>query len=380
VAISIAGGVRPGKVIEIERRLYKQLIVGKHKVNAMPDEISEDLEENANKLDIERQALKLRIDKQAKEKQVYLEVSALLTHTVNNAIEHQLANPQMILEASAIGEGQILLLDLLLDPDLNINRLRPIIESISWLSRDLINLINSPASGHRRPKNSDVQVTDIKLVLNYIGIENLRLLIPYFCLRHWLPTGNANLLWITRKLWRYSMVSAIAAQTLAELHNKEPSLAYCCALMYQFATSIILSQSGHIFDKTWGTWLREASLSREKQVYDAIMATDFPAEAVLEQVLQYSHSLNWQLLSLLQFDDSAMTQVLKELDHDYHFTELSVDAAIVAKASCYAKVLLLEEQQQIDPQEKRIMFDYYQFSAQELIRLKGKNFRKLNLL
>jgi len=97
-------------------------------------------------------------------------------------------------------------------------------------------------------------------------------------------------------------------------------------------------------------------------------------------VLQHSHSLNWQLLSLLQFDDSAMTQVLKELDHDYHFTELSVDAAIVAKASCYAKVLLLEEQQQIDPQEKRIMFDYYQFSAQELIRLKGKNFRKLNLL
>lgn len=380
MAISIAGGVRPGKVIEIERRLYKQLIVGKHKVNAMPDEISEDLEENANKLDIEREALKLRIDKQAKEKQVYLEVSALLTHTVNNAIEHQLANPQMILEASAIGEGQILLLDLLLDPDLNINRLRPIIESISWLSRDLINLINSPASGHRRPKNSDVQVTDIKLVLNYIGIENLRLLIPYFCLRHWLPTGNANLLWITRKLWRYSMVSAIAAQTLAELHHKEPSLAYCCALMYQFATSIILSQSGHIFDKTWGTWLREASLSREKQVYDAIMATDFPAEAVLEQVLQHSHSLNWQLLSLLQFDDSAMTQVLKELDHDYHFTELSVDAAIVAKASCYAKVLLLEEQQQIDPQEKRIMFDYYQFSAQELIRLKGKNFRKLNLL
>jgi hypothetical protein len=43
-------------------------------------------------------------------------------------------------------------------------------------------------------------------------------------------------------------------------------------------------------------------------------------------------------------------------------------------------VLLLEEQQQIDPQEKRIMFDYYQFSAQELIRLKGQNFRKLDLL
>ncbi|MGI2169593.1 HDOD domain-containing protein [Shewanella sp. MF05960] len=380
MAISVAGGVRPGKVIEIERRLYNQLIVGKHVVGSMLDELNTEIEESANKLDIERKALKLRIEKQVQERHIYLEVSSHLTHTVNNAVEHQMINPLSIIESAGITESQVLLLDLLLSPDLNLNRLRPIIEDNSWLCRDLINLINSPTSRHRRPKNSDVQVTDIKLVINYIGLENLRLLIPYFCLRNWLPSGNANLLWITRKLWRYSIMSAIAAQALAELHNKEPSLTYTCALMYQFATSIILSQSGQIFDKTWGTWLREASQSRDKQVYDAIMATDFPAESVFEQVMQHGHTLNWQLLNLLKFEDSKMTSVLKELDHDYHFSELSADAAIVAKASCYAKVLLLEEQQLIDPQERRIMFDYYEFSPQELLRLKAQNFRKLDLL
>ncbi|MGI2173472.1 HDOD domain-containing protein [Shewanella ulleungensis] len=380
MAISVAGGVRPGKVIEIERRLYNQLIVGKQPVGSMLDELNSEIEESANKLDIERKALKLRIEKQVQERHIYLEVSSHLTHTVNNAVDHQMLNPLSIIESAGITESQILLLDLLLSPDLNLNRLRPIIEDNSWLCRDLINLINSPASRHRRPKNSDVQVTDIKLVLNYIGLENLRLLIPYFCLRNWLPAGNANLLWITRKLWRYSIMSAIAAQALAELHNKEPSLTYTCALMYQFATSIILNQSGQIFDKTWGTWLREASQSRDKQVYDAIMATDFPAESIFEQVMLHGHKLNWQLLNLLKFEDSAMTRILKELDHDYHFSELSADAAIVAKASCYAKVLLLEEQQLIDPQEKRIMFDYYEFSAQELLRLKAQNFRKLDLL
>ncbi|WP_350431699.1 HDOD domain-containing protein [Shewanella sp. H8] len=380
MAISIAGGVRPGKVIEIERRLYNQLIVGKHKACAMPDELNLELEDNANKLDIERKALKRRIEKQTNENSVYLDVSAQLTNTVNCTIENTLTYPQMILDTSGSSESQILLLDLLLEPDVNINRLRPIIESISWLSRDLINLINNPTSVHLRPNHADVQVTDIKLGLNYIGIENLRLLIPYFCLRHWLPSDNANLFWVTRKLWRYSMISAIAAQALAKLQNKDPNLVYICALMYQFASSIILSQSGHIFDKIKGTWLSEASHGRDKQVYDAILATDFPAQAVLEQVMQHSHCLNWQLLSLLKFDDSPITQVLKELDQNYLFTELSVDAAMVAKASCYAKVLLLEEQQQIDPQEKRIMFDYYQFSEQELIRLKGQNFRKLDLL
>lgn len=380
MAISIAGGVRPGKVIEIERRLYNQIIVGKQPVSSMLDAFNTEIEESATKLDIERKALKLRIEKQVQERHIYLNVANHLTLTVNNAIEHQLAIPQSIIDSCGITESQILLLDLLLSADLNLNRLRPIIEDNSWLCRDLINLINSPSSRHRRPKNSDVQVTDIKLVLNYTGLENLRLLIPYFCLRNWLPSGNANLLWITRKLWRYSIMSAIAAQALAALHHKDPSLTYTCSLMYQFATSMILSQSGRTFDKTWGTWLREASQSRDKQVYDAIMATDFPAESIFEQVMQHGHTLNWKLLNLLKFEDSAITRVLKELDHDYHFSELSPDAAIVAKASCYAKVLLLEEQQLIDPQEKRIMFDYYEFSAQELLRLKAQNFRKLDLL
>ncbi|MGB6137470.1 MAG: HDOD domain-containing protein [Shewanella sp.] len=380
MAISVAGGVRPGKVIEIERRLYNQIIVGKQPVSSMLDELNTEIEESANKLDIERKALKLRIEKQVKERQIYLEVSTHLTQTVKNTFEDQLTLPQTIIDSSGINESQILLLDLLLSPDLNLNRLRPIIEDNSWLCRDLINLINSPSSRHRRPKNGDVQVTDIKLVLNYIGLENLRLLIPYFCLRNWLPSGNTNLLWITRKLWRYSIMSAIAAQALAQLHNKEPSLTYTCSLMYQFATSIMLTQSGRIFDKTWGTWLREASQSRDKQVYDAIMATEFPAEAIFNQVMLHGHTLNWQLLNLLKFEDSNITLVLKELDQDYHFTELSPEAAIVAKASCYAKVLLLEEQQLIDPQEKRIMFDYYEFSAQELLRLKAQNFRKLDLL
>ncbi|MDD8059758.1 HDOD domain-containing protein [Shewanella metallivivens] len=380
MAISVAGGVRPGKVIEIERRLYNQIIVGKQPVSSMLDELNTEIEESANKLDIERKALKLRIEKQVKERQIYLEVSTHLTQTVKNTFEDQLTLPQTIIDSSGINESQILLLDLLLSSDLNLNRLRPIIEDNSWLCRDLINLINSPSSRHRRPKNGDVQVTDIKLVLNYIGLENLRLLIPYFCLRNWLPSGNTNLLWITRKLWRYSIMSAIAAQALAQLHNKEPSLTYTCSLMYQFATSIMLTQSGRIFDKTWGTWLREASQSRDKQVYDAIMATEFPAEAIFNQVMLHGHTLNWQLLNLLKFEDSNITLVLKELDQDYHFTELSPEAAIVAKASCYAKVLLLEEQQLIDPQEKRIMFDYYEFSAQELLRLKAQNFRKLDLL
>ncbi|ARD23805.1 MULTISPECIES: HDOD domain-containing protein [Shewanella] len=380
MAVSVAGGVRPGKVIEVERRLYKQLIVGKEKLTQQFDDRDKQLEDDANKLEVERQAIKARMEEQAKAQQILARISQQLSKTVNNSLEHQINSPQQMLEQSGIEESQVLLLDLLLNKDPDLRRIRPLVENISWLYTDLVNLINSPASSHRRPQRSEVKVTDIKLVLNYIGIENLQAVIPYFCLRNWLPSGNANLIWITRKLWRYSMMSAIAAKALAVLHGKNVALVYSASLMKQLGSATILNSAARQFETTWGTWLRETSAKGDKTLYDAVMASEFPSMDVFEKVMSYGEQLNWQILDLLEFENSKLTKLLKELDFNYHFSEFSAESAIVAKASCYAKVLLLEESRLIDPQEKRIMFDYYEFTEQELIRLKAQNYRKLDLV
>lgn len=175
MAVSVAGGVRPGKVIEVERRLYKQLIVGKEKLTQQFDDRDKQLEDDANKLEVERQAIKARMEEQAKAQQILARISQQLSKTVNNSLEHQINSPQQMLEQSGIEESQVLLLDLLLNKDPDLRRIRPLVENISWLYTDLVNLINSPASSHRRPQRSEVKVTDIKLVLNYIGIETYKL-------------------------------------------------------------------------------------------------------------------------------------------------------------------------------------------------------------
>ncbi|MDO6618052.1 MULTISPECIES: HDOD domain-containing protein [unclassified Shewanella] len=380
MAVSVAGGVRPGKVIEVERRLYKQLIMGKEKLPSQLDDLDKQLEDDANKLEVERLAIKARLEEQARAQLVLQRISEQLTNTVISSLEHQLNSPQQMLAQSGLKESHILLLDLLLNKEPDLRRVRSLVENISWLSTDLINLINSPASSHRRPQRSEVKVTDIKLVLNYIGIENLQAVIPYFCLRHWLPSGNTNLIWASRKLWRYSMITAIAAKALAALHQKDVALVYSAALMKQLGAATILNASARQFENTWGTWLRETSAKGDKTLYDAVMASAFPAEEVFEQVMSYGEQLNWQLLDLMDFNQSQLTQVLKELDLNYHFSEFSTESAIVAKASCYAKVLILEQSRLIEPQEKRVLFDYYEFTEQELIRLKSQNYRKLNLV
>ncbi|QYJ86768.1 HDOD domain-containing protein [Shewanella mesophila] len=378
---SVSGGVRPGIIIEIEHRLLKQVIVGKQKAAAsMFDELDRELEGDANKLAIERDAVFERLSKQIQTKQVFEAVSAQLITTVNSTLDNQLASPELLLKHSGINENQMLMLEALHQKNLDLNRLRLLISDLPWLCRDLTNIVNSASFRHQRQQRSDVKVTEIKLVLNFIGVENLRMLIPYFCLRNWLPTGHANLLWTTRKLWRYAMLTGIASKALAELNEQDAALAYTCSLLHQLGTSVVLKNGAKVYENIWGNWLREASSSRDKELYDAVLATEFPADNIYQQVLKHAPKLNWQLLGLLNFKQSALTQVQAELDQTLSYSELSDYAALVARASCFAKVLMLEEMRMISPKEKRLMYDYYELSEQELIRLKGQNYRKLDLI
>ncbi|GIU06125.1 MULTISPECIES: HDOD domain-containing protein [unclassified Shewanella] len=379
MAISVAGGVKPAQIIEIEQRLLKQLIVGKGKAIVMVDELNPELEVDANKLEIEREAIQARLAKQNQAKAIFDAVSSQLLTSVNANIEHQLSSPEQVLGLSKLDEKQILLLELLYSPKVDLIRIRPLVTALPWLERDLVNMVNSPTFRHRRPKLSEVQVTDIKLVLNYIGIENLQALVPYYCLRNLMPTGQPQMLWLTRKIWRYSVVAAIAAQALASLHEKNSAFIYSCSLMSQLGTTCVINQCAKTFDDMWGTWLREASASRDKELYDAVMATEFPANDVYQQVLTHSRSLNWQLLSLLKFDKSRLTQTYKAIDTKIKYAELDEDSALIERANCFAKVYLLKEANNLTAVECRLMFDYYQISEQEQIRLAGQNYRKLAL-
>lgn len=378
---SVSGGVRPGIIVDIEHRLLKQLIVGKQTATtSMFDELDRELEGDANKLAIERDAIFERLSKQIQARQVFETVSAQLISTVNSTLDNQLASPEQLLPQSGLNESQMLMLEVLHQQNLDINRLRLIMNDLPWLCRDLSNIVNSPSFRQKRQQRSDVKVTDLKLVLNFIGIENLRQVIPYFCLRNWLPAANANLLWTTRKLWRYSMLTGIAAKALAKLNEQDVAFAYSCSLLYQLGTSVVLKNGAKVFETVWGNWLREASASRDKELYDAVLATEFPANNIYQQALQHAHKLNWQLPSLLDFTASPLTQVQIELDTHLAYSELSTYAALVARASCFAKVMMLEEMRLITPKEKCLMFDYYELSEQELLRLKGQNYRKLDLL
>ncbi|GIU42408.1 histidine kinase [Shewanella sairae] len=379
MAISVAGGVKPAQIIEIEQRLQKLLIIGRDKAVVVTDDFNSGLEEAANKLEVERQAMRARLAKQNEAKAIVDTVSAQLLASVNANIEHHLSCPEQVLAHSKLNEKQVSLLEQLSAEQVDLTRIRPMVEALPWLVRDLVNMLNSSTFRHRRPQSSEVQVTDVKLVLNYIGIENLQTLIPYFCLRNLMPCAQTQLHWTSRKLWRYSVMAAIAAKTLASLHERDSAFIYTCSLMSQLGTTSVIQQSARIFEEMWRNWLKEASASGDKSLYDAVLATEFPAKDVYKQIVTHSLKLNWQLLGLLHFEQSRLTTTFQAIETKLKYAELDPDTAIIERANCYAKVFLLKETGNITVAESRLMFDYYQVTEQELLKLSKQNLNKLPL-
>lgn len=380
MVVSIAGGVKSGKLLDIESKLYRLLIVGKQKSSAMLDEVDEELEAHANKLAVEREAVMSRLEKQIQSREIFQAVSTQLSESVRRGIDFRLAEPADVLRHTSISEQQIVLLELLQSSSPDMGQLHLYVNDLSWLVQDLTNLVNSPSFRAKHQTRSDVKVSDLKLVLSFIGVENLQTLIPYFCVRRWLPSGHANLLWTTRKLWRYNIVTAIASQTLAKAQGKDAAFTYICALLYKLGTSAVLNNSAEIYEQVWGNWLREAEESREREVYDAVLATEFPSQQVYEKVMEYELDLNWQLLELLGFADSRITEVLKELSLTMRYADLSEDAALIARGNAFAKILFLEEQRKLYPQERELIIDYYQFTEEEIELLRAQNYRKLDIV
>lgn len=372
--------MKPGAIIEIEKRFYQSLIVGKQKSSWAADELGDDLLDAASKLEVEQQALHERIEKQQQQKSVFEAVSNQLVATITSEMEHQLDSTESLLSESPVTNTQWLLLELLHSQKLDMKRLILIIKNTPWLNQDLVNLVNSPSFRQSRPQSTDVQLSDLKLVLNYIGLEQLKFLIPYFCMRHWIPNNHATIVWITRKYWRFANMAAIAARALAQLNEEDESLVFTLTLVNLMGSSLVLKKCAQTFESIRGKWLREASESRDKNVYDAVLATAFPSQDVCEHVLRLGSISNWKIIEHHGFGNSSLSKFIKEIDQTLNFSELRVESAIAIKATIFAKVLLLEEQNQLDPREKKMLFDYYEFSEQEVIRLKGQNYRKQDIL
>ena len=257
----------------------------------------------------------------------------------------------------------------------SINKIKPLATSLPWLATDLINLVNKP----QYRKRADVQVHDAKLALSYIGLDNLKLVMPTFFLKHWLPTSTAPFGLMKRKLWNDSLSIALAASILAEHSGIDRYSAFTTGMLSNIGKLAITRCFLSTYDRMYKQELKDAFDAKDKKLHNILTKIENPPELLLEQLILRSSKLSAELIEKMNFDRLPITEAMFDLAFAETIDSMCPLAQIVTKAKVFVCNRNLAIDNLISDDETALLFESAKLSKAELILLNKSDIDHIKL-
>ncbi|NQY87567.1 MAG: HDOD domain-containing protein [Colwellia sp.] len=257
----------------------------------------------------------------------------------------------------------------------SINRIQPLATSLPWLATDLISLVNKP----QYRKRADVQVNDAKLALSYIGLDNLKLVMPTFILKHWLPSSTAPYGLMKRKLWNDSLSVALAASVLAKDKKLDWYTAFTTGMLSNIGQLAVTRCFLNTYDEMYKEALRQAVADKDKLLHNVLVKVDNSPELLLEQLTLRCSKLSADLIELMTFNRLPITEAMFDLAYSDNIDAMSPIAQVIAKAKVYVSYRSLTKAKLIDDNEVALLFETVKLSEQETALLNKSDIDHIKL-
>ena len=244
----------------------------------------------------------------------------------------------------------------------SINRIQPLATSLPWLATDLISLVNKP----QYRKRADVQVNDAKLALSYIGLDNLKLVMPTFILKHWLPNSTAPYGLMKRKLWNDSLSVALAASTLAKAKKLDWYTAFTTGMLSNIGQLAVTRCFLNTYNDMYKNALNKAVEDKDKLLHNVLVKVENSPTLLLEQLRLRSSKLSADLIELMSFTRLPITEAMFDLAYSDDINAMSPIAQVVTKAKVYVNYRSLSKAGLIDNQEAKRLFDVVELNGQDI--------------
>lgn len=267
------------------------------------------------------------------------------------------------------------ILDILSARAASVNQIKDLAASLPWLASDLVRLVNKP----QYRKRADVQVTDAKLALSYIGLDNLKLVMPTFTLKHWLPTSTAPYGLMKRKLWNDSLSVALAASVLAQYHELDEFTAFTTGMLSNIGRLAVTRCYLTTFSELYKRDVFNAFEKKDKRLHNVLTKIEASEEVLLEQLVMRSSQLSADLIEKMNFKRLGITEPIFDLAYAETFDKMHPIAQIVAKAKAYVTYRTLSKEDLIDLDESKILFDSVNLKKDEMALLKKSDIDHIKL-
>lgn len=319
-----------------------------------PGEVSFDESEQNNArrrlLHVEKVAIKnkqIQADKDAS----YLDrVNAMLHQRVFNQIQVHFSKPDTVhKDILGLDENIAPLLDTLSVKSTSISRIEPHAAALPWLYEELLSVVNAPKFRRRDARGKVIPVETLRTALSFLGINNLRLLLPCIMLRKALPKITDPFPEIKNRLLQYAQGTALTLRELAPAYAIEPHEAYTLGIFSQLGRCAIVRLYFKYFEQVQIAMLQEAEAERETTLHAAL--TKLPASANYLIAIQnmYADTLNAHIVKHMHFSHLPLASTY--LAGIGLANESNALADLLSSAQQYTSVRMLHQSQFLDKQE-----------------------------
>ena len=258
----------------------------------------------------------------------------------------------------------------------SINRIVPLAKSLPWLCTELISLVNKP----QYRKRSDVQVTEPNLALSYVGLDNLKLVVPTFMLKHWLPVSTAPFPLMKRKLWNDSLSIALASQLLAKEQGLDEFTAFAAGMLSNLGFLAVTRGALDVYNELYNKELRESYENKDKKLHSVLVEFEMSPEVLLEQVLQHSSKIAADMVELMRFDRLRITEAVFDIAYATDISLMCPMAKIVTKAKAFVAFRSLAKADLINSEEAKILLSAGQLSTADIALLRKNDIDHIKLI
>jgi hypothetical protein len=346
------------------------------KINLVDQQGSEQKNRRRELLNVEKETQQEKIVAAHGEKHFRNQVTIVFYEQVRSQVNKAFDNKiHLYHNTLCIEDAAPAILELLSLRATSINRIQPLASSLPWLATDLINLVNKP----QYRKRADVQVSDARLALSYIGLDNLKLVMPTFILKHWLPDTTAPYGLMKRKLWNDSLSVALAASALAKDKKLNCYTAFTTGMLSNIGQLAVTRCFLNTYSDMHKTALQKAVADKDKLLHNVLVKVNNSPELLLEQLHLRSSKLSADLIELMQFVRLPITEAMFDLAYNETIDEMSPIAQIVAKAKVYVNYRSLTKANLINEDEVSLLFETVKLSEKEISLLNKSDIDHIKL-
>jgi len=310
-------GLKSAGVIETETNFYRYL-VSKALLLPQTNEVDSEIPDNRILLDIElAPALARQASKQAS-KDLFNALKAQLFQDVESRVENRLNNiDESTFQRFSIAPYLMDAVNIINTKAASISRIKPLVLRPVGLVQNMVGVLNRFGSV-KKSDEKPLESKDAELCLGYLGIEKLRVFIPYLIVHESLKDTGSKFHQTSRKLWNHVQITAQAASALAALDDKlDPDEVYMMALFHEMGAALLL----HIVDECFHETRRELSKQAMENGASEVshkLAEINSAIPVLDKLMPTkAKALSAEIASRYKLNHFRLLPVLEDLSQTY---------------------------------------------------------------